>query len=131
MQRLFIEHPQIAMSALRVLSRRLRNAVGLIEALSLIEVRRRLARLLLIEAATNGKQIAENRIRVELNLTKAQIAARIGTVREVVSRLLTRFQTEDLIALESNALTIRDENGLLNCAGEFQKSRNRKKAANQ
>jgi CRP/FNR family transcriptional regulator len=130
-RRLFVEHPQIAMSALRVLSCRLRSAVELIETLSLIEVRQRLARLLLIEAGTNGKRIGENQIQVELNLTKAQIAARIGTVREVVSRLMTRFQTEELISLENNVLTIRDEKGLSNCSGELQKSRNRKKSANQ
>lgn len=120
-RRLCLEQPQIALAALGVLSRRLRSAVELIETLSLGEVRQRLARLLLAEARTNGKSVAENEIRVEFHLTKTQIAARIGTVREVVSRILARLQVGELIRLENCCLTIRDENALAAAAGEFRK----------
>ena len=90
-RRLCLDHPQIALAALAMLARRLRRCAELVEALSLHEVDQRLARLLLTEAQARGKQ-TEAGITVELILTNQQIAARIGTVREVVSRALTRLQ---------------------------------------
>ena len=103
--RLCMEHPQIALSALEVLAGRLRRAAGLIENLSLHEVDQRLARLLLEEAAYHGQPTYKGMV-FELALTNPQIAARIGTVREVVSRALGRLQENDLIVVEGRRISI-------------------------
>lgn len=116
-RRLCLDHPQIALAALGMLARRLRRCAELVEALSLHEVDQRLARLLIAEAQARGKQ-TEAGVTVELILTNQQIAARIGTVREVVSRALTRLQQNGLISLEGRRVIIRDESALTAYAGE-------------
>ena len=116
-RRLCIEHPEIALAALKVLAGRLRRCAELVEALSLREVGQRLARFLLGEARTKGAR-AGGGLRVELTHTNQQIAARVGSVREVVSRALARLQHDGLIALEGRALDIPDESALAAFAGE-------------
>jgi len=116
-RRLCLEHPQIALAALEILAGRLRRAAGLIEALSLREVDQRLARFLLSEARLRGKP-TDRGISLELVLTNQQIAARIGTVREVVSRTLSRLQQDDLISVDGRRIIILNEIALRSYAGE-------------
>ncbi len=116
-RRLCLEHPQISLAALEILAGRLRRAAALIEALSLHEVDQRLARFLLSEARLRGKP-TDRGMAFELVLTNQQIAARIGTVREVVSRALSRLQQDDLINLDGRRITIPNETALKSYAGE-------------
>ena len=114
---LFLEHPEIALAALKGLAGRLRRCAELVEALSLREVGQRLARFLLAEARRSGTR-TENRISINLTQTNQQIAARIGSVREVVSRAFTRLQHEGLIIVEGRRLVILDEAALEAFAGQ-------------
>ena len=114
---LCLSHPNIALAALKLLAGRLRRCAELVEALSLHEVDQRLARLLHKEAHSLGRQTDEG-IEFELALTNQQIAARIGTVREVVSRALSRLQQNDLITVRGRVITIPDEEALSAFAGE-------------
>lgn len=116
-RRLCLEHPQIALAALKLLAGKLRKCAELVEALSLHEVDQRLARLLLAEALRQGVREG-SRIAVDLVLTNQQIASRIGTVREVVSRALARLQQNDLIRVEGRRVYIADEEALKSYAGE-------------
>lgn len=115
-RRLCMERPQIALAALKLLATRVRRAAALIEQLSLFEVDQRLARLLLAEARARGRRRGAT-ITVDLLLTNQQIAARIGSVREVVSRALNRLQQNGLIALDGRSITIPDEAVLQSYAG--------------
>lgn len=110
-QKLFLEHPKITLAALKVLAGRLRRCAELVEALSLREVGQRLARFLLAEARRSGAP-AGNSISINLGQTNQQIAARIGSVREVVSRAFTRLQHDGLIIVEGRRLIIPDEAAL-------------------
>lgn len=116
-RQLCLDHPQIALAALKVLAGRLRRCAELVETLSLREVGQRLARLLLAEARTGGERTGAG-LSVTLSLTNQQIAARVGSVREVVSRALTRLQHDKLIALDGRRLNIPDEAALAAYAGE-------------
>ena len=116
-RQLCLEHPEIALAALKVLAGRLRRCAELVETLSLREVGQRLARLLLAEARAGGERTDEG-LAVTLSLTNQQIAARVGSVREVVSRALARLQQDELIALDGRRLTIPDEAALAAYAGE-------------
>ncbi len=49
-------------------------------------------------------------------LTQAEMAAQIGTVREMVARTLKRFEAQGLIRLERGAITILDRTGLATLA---------------
>jgi len=108
---LCLEHPQIPLAALKVLAARLRRCAELVEALSLREVGQRLARFLVAEARRNGSR-TDNGTWMNLTQTNQQIAARIGSVREVVSRAFTRLQHEGLIVVDGRHLLIPDEAAL-------------------
>jgi CRP-like cAMP-binding protein len=110
-QHLCLEHPKITLAALKVLAGRLRRCAELVEALSLREVGQRLARFLLAEARRSGTP-AESGISINLTQTNQQIAARVGSVREVVSRAFTRLQHDGLIKVEGRRLIIPDEAAL-------------------
>jgi CRP/FNR family transcriptional regulator len=108
---LCLTHPRIALAALKLLAGRLRKCAELVEALSLREVDQRLARWLLAEARARGRRAADG-VEVTLALTNQQIAARIGSVREVVSRALSRLQQNGLIQIDGRRITIGDEQAL-------------------
>lgn len=108
---LCLTRPQIALAALKLLAGRLRKCAELVETLSLREVDQRLARWLLIEARTRGHR-TNTGLEVTLALTNQQIAARIGSVREVVSRALSRLQNNGLIAVDGRRVVIADEEAL-------------------
>ena len=102
-----IEHPQLALAAVKLLASRLRRCAELVETLSLREVGQRLARLLLEEARDHGAK-TDHGTRIKLSLTHNQLAARIGTVREVVTRTLTRLQDQGLIVHDGTDILIPD-----------------------
>src|SRR5690606_10023944 len=102
-----IDHPQIALSALRLLASRLRRCAELVENLSLHEVVQRLARLI-FEAAIADDRPDRDGVRFEQKLTHCQLAARIGTVREVVTRSIYKLQSEGLINISQHSVHIPD-----------------------
>ena len=106
-----IKHPELALAAAKVLAGRLRRCAELVETLSLREVGQRLAKVLLQEAATRGVKTPVG-IRFDLKLTHNQLAARIGTVREVVTRAITKLQSQGLVELEGKRVTIPDVGAL-------------------
>jgi len=116
-RRLCLEHPQIAVAALRLLAGRLRKCAALVEDLSLHEVDQRLAKFLAGEARARGAKTNAG-IVLEMPLTNQQVAARIGSVREVVSRALARLQKNGLIMVEGRQITIPDEEALRSYGGE-------------
>jgi len=116
-KRLCLEHPQIALAALKMLAGRLRRCAELVEALSLHEVDQRLARFLLGEARARGVHTGA-RITVELILTNQQIAARLGSVREVISRAFNRLQQNGLIHMSGRRVTVLSEDALAGFAQE-------------
>ena len=104
-------HPQITLAALKHLAARLRKCAELVETLSLRDVDQRLAHWLLNEAQAGGRR-SEEGLEITLALTNQQIASRIGSVREVISRALARLQNNELIAIDGRRIVISDEKGL-------------------
>lgn len=106
-QALCLAHPQVPLKVLRVVGARLRRLVGIIEALSFTTVRHRLANYLLRLAQKSGKRTAEG-VEIALPITNQELAAQIGTVRELVSRNLSRLQAEGLLKIDGRNLVIAD-----------------------
>ena len=104
-QALCMQYPEVALKVLAVIGARLRKLVGIIEELSFTTVRHRLAALLARLARTEGKKTGRG-IEFTLPSTNQDIAAQIGTVRELVSRNLSRFQSEGLLRLEGRTVII-------------------------
>ena len=110
------EDPELTLKVLASVGTRLRRLVMIIEELSFLTVRSRLAALLLEMAhdiahdmapVESGRKTA-TALRVPLKLTQQEIAARIGTVRELVSRNMGRLQAQGIIRLDGHFLVIQD-----------------------
>ena len=110
-QALCLAHPQVALKVLRVVGARLRKLVGIIEELSFTTVRHRLASLLLRLARDRGKRTTDG-IEITLPVSNQELASQIGTVRELVSRNLSRFQAEGLLKIDGRNVIIHDLNAL-------------------
>lgn len=108
---LCLTHPQVALKVLRVVGARLRKLVGIIEELSFTTVRHRLAAFLVRLAQREGSRTPGG-IEITLPASNQELAAQIGTVRELVSRNLSRFQAEKLIRMDGRQIVIPDLKGL-------------------
>lgn len=105
------EHPEVALKVLAVVGSRLRRLVGIIEELSFTTVRQRLISVLLRLAQETG--IATKRgIRLELTKSHQDLASDIGTVRELVSRNLSRLQAEGFLEVDGRIIVVKDLPGL-------------------
>jgi CRP-like cAMP-binding protein len=99
------QHPQVALKVLRVVGGRLRRLVGIIEELSFTTVRHRLIALLVRLGKTEGTRNGDA-ITLTLSANNSELAAQIGTVRELVSRNLSRLQAEGLLEVDNRAMKI-------------------------
>lgn len=104
---LCLEHPQVALKLLKVVGARLRKLVSIIEELSFTTVRHRLAALLLRLAERKGKRTGRG-IEFTLRASNQELAAHIGTVRELVSRNLSRLQAAGIVKLHGKNVVIPD-----------------------
>jgi hypothetical protein len=104
-QALCLAHPQVPLKVLKVVGARLRRLVGIIEELSFTTVRHRLASYLLRLGQKSGKRSAEG-VEVTLPITNQELAAQIGTVRELVSRNLSRLQAEGMLKIDGRNVTL-------------------------
>lgn len=99
-------NPALALRFLEVFGARLRSLVTLVERITFGNVRQRLAAMLVEFSEERGAR------RFQLPETHEQIATRLGTVREVVSRNLGRFQNEGLIRVARKDVEILNRSGL-------------------
>ncbi|HEX7285335.1 MAG TPA: Crp/Fnr family transcriptional regulator [Candidatus Angelobacter sp.] len=103
---LCLVHPKVALKVLKVVGARLRRLVAIIEELSFTTVRSRLISSLL-RMAKSGKKTAAG-VEIQLPASNQELASQIGTVRELVSRNLSRLQAERLIQMEGKTVVIPD-----------------------
>ena len=119
-QSLCLQHPDVALKVLRVVGARLRRLVGIIEELSFTTVRQRLVAML-VRLAKSAGQKESGGIMITLPANNNELAAQIGTVRELVSRNLSRLQSENFIQMDGRTIIIVDLpklEGTRNCAVE-------------
>jgi CRP/FNR family transcriptional regulator len=98
------QYPDVGLKILAVVGRRLRHLVGLVESMTFGSVTQRLARLLLDSSAGAAA--------FELPQTHQELASRLGTVREVVSRNLARFRGDGLVRIQGRQVEILNRTGL-------------------
>jgi CRP-like cAMP-binding protein len=106
-----LQHPHFVLVALKMMAERVRKHAQLVNSLSFQEVGQRLALLLLAEAERVGTT-QDGQIVFHLNLSNHEIATRIGSVRDVVSRDLARLQKLGLVAVKMREVTIRNARAL-------------------
>lgn len=105
------EHPEVALKVIAVVGSRLRRLIGIIEDLSFTTVRQRLIALILRLTQARGTPSKEG-IHVELTKTHQDLAAELGTVRELVSRNLSRLQAEGFLEVDGRKIIVKDLAGL-------------------
>ena len=103
---LMSEHPEMCHAVVLNLARNLRMLVGVIEQLSFYQVTHRLARLL---AQLSPEQLGGE---TSARLTQDQLAARLGTVREVAARSLRQLERIGAIRLRRRQIEIVDRAAL-------------------
>ena len=102
-KRCLAENFDMAMTVMRGLVKRLREADNLIGSLALMDVFGRVARLLLETAeVVNGEKV------VTRKLSKQDIARMIGASREMVSRVMKHLQAAGYIEVRGDTIVIRD-----------------------
>ncbi|MEJ5365864.1 MAG: Crp/Fnr family transcriptional regulator [Desulfosoma sp.] len=105
--RLIQEESGLALAMLAVLSRKLRHFTHLVESLSLKEVPGRLASYLLVMCERGGSEDA-----VDLEISKTQLAALLGTIPETLSRIFSKMTAAGLIAMQGRTILIKNREGL-------------------
>lgn len=106
--RLIKETPQLALNMLASMSRYLRSLVAVIDELALKDVPARLAKYLLdlaINTGVKGKPALE----LKLPITKKELASRLGTISETLSRALHKLKSKRIIKVSANRITILDK----------------------
>ena len=101
------QYPDVALKVLAVVGKRLRHLVAVVESMTFGSVTQRLAKMLLEHADPEFDLV-----------THQEVASRLGTVREVVSRNLARFRAEGLIQVQGHRVQILDREGLAREAEE-------------
>jgi CRP/FNR family transcriptional regulator len=108
----FIEkNPQLSINMIVTLSHYLRRFASLIEELSLKEVSSRIAKYLVdlsLKLSKEGKSARE----VELDLSKTQLALKLGTISETLSRTLAKMKTKGIIDVKKNRIIILNREAL-------------------
>lgn len=99
---LLARHPELTRAVIASLASRLRRLVGLVQELSLRDVRGRL--LDFLEETSGGKRT------FELSLSHQEIAGRIGTVREIVTRIIGKLTREGVLRIEGRTVTLLQDN---------------------
>ena len=100
LQRLISSEPGVAAAVIQTLAQALRHVVELVEDLSLRHVTARVAKLLLEQETTLGDLKRKHR------LTQQEMAAIVGTAREVVGRALKELEVAGAIEMHQGRVII-------------------------
>ena len=102
-------YPDLALAIIRKLSERVLHYIGLVEDLSLRSVEARLASTLLRNAELRNEQLIVPRREWT---TFDEMAVRLGTVRDVLSRAMKTLEVEGYLKVEKQTIVILDPKGL-------------------
>jgi CRP/FNR family transcriptional regulator, dissimilatory nitrate respiration regulator len=105
LQPLLVAHPDLQLQVMGNMADRIAYLAGMVAELSLHSVEARLARLLL-DSATGGALVRPSW------LTQAELAARLGTVPDVLSRALRTLADAGVIRFDRRQITILDREKL-------------------
>ena len=108
-EKIIREHPQIAFNIINILSQRVTELISLVEDLSFRNVTGRVAKMLL--------EYAGDKTGDKPRLTQQEMAAMIGTAREMVGRSLKTLEGDGAIRIERGRIIITNLKSLRETAG--------------
>ncbi len=95
--------PELALCLLRSISRQVSLLVGLLDDLTLKDVKTRLAQWLIRRCPDPNSSAPQ---RIELPVTKRMLAAELGISSETFSRTLAKFRSQKLLVVEDKAIIL-------------------------
>jgi len=107
--------PDVALAMLEAMARRVRRFAALAEDLAFRQVIERLARHIEADATVAGQSLSPGAV-VDLGLTQEQLASRLGTVRELVSRAFRQLERSGAVKRTRSRVVIRDPERLAEIA---------------
>ncbi len=99
-------HSAVAVSLLETMARRVRRFADMAGSLTFHPVQERLAHYIATAAGESGRPVAAGML-VDLALTQEQLAARLGTVRELVARAFSQLEERGVITRKRARIVIR------------------------
>lgn len=106
LEELILAHPQIALQIIENMADKFIDLVSLAADLSLKSVKARFAKLLLEQA---GRDMIER----SSSTTQAEMASRLGTVPDVLSRVIRELTKAGIIEMDKQHIRILDREGLI------------------
>lgn len=116
MNELMHRHPTVAINALRIVGRRLKEIQERLRELTTERVEQRIARALVRLTRQAGRS-GERGIEIGFPLSRKDLAAMTGTGHYTVSRILSDWQQRGILLGERKRITIRDPEALEAIAG--------------
>ena len=113
-EELLRENSRVALNVIRVLSKKVRHFVSMVEDLSFRDVTSRVAKLLLDYATDHG---ASEGGAERPKLTQQEMAAMVGTAREVVGRSLKVLEEEGAIRMDRHRIVVTNRKALQQMGG--------------
>ena len=104
-------NPQLSINMIVSLSHFLRKFASLIEELSLKEVSSRVAKYLIDLSLKSAKE-GRNPREIDLDLSKSQLASKLGTISETLSRSLAKMKAKKIIDVKKNRILILNREAL-------------------
>lgn len=107
--KLIEEKPSVSLHLINKLSRDMGAAEGKLSSFHQKNVRERLAELLLILKESHGEKLANGAIKLNIILTREEMATMIGTANETLIRFMSEFKEEGLIEQDGKTIIILNE----------------------
>ncbi len=107
-QSVLSDNRSIMSALIKILAARLRRANHQISTLALLDVYGRVARVIVDTARDEGKRLKDGRIAFR-RATHQEIANRIGTTRETVTRMLKDLERQGLIHIEGKEIIVQPD----------------------
>ena len=104
-------NPRLSINMIVSLSTFLKRLAVLIEELSLKEVSSRIAKYVM-DLSTRGAKDGKSLREVELDLSKTQLAMKLGTISETLSRTLSKMKAKRMIDVQRNKIVILNREAL-------------------
>ena len=107
-QAVLTDNRSIMVGLIKVLTARLRRANHQISTLALLDVYGRVARVIVDMAREEGRRLKDGRIAFR-RATHQEIANRIGTTRETVTRMLKDLERQGMIHIEGREIIVQPD----------------------
>ncbi len=118
LERMALSMPALQHQLLRLLSGDISRDQGLMLLLGSMSAEQRLSAFLL-SLSRRHKRLGFAPNRFMLRMTREEIGNYLGLTMETVSRLLSRFQREDLVTVQQREIELRNVDGLMDRVGHW------------